>query len=494
MSLDDIKQNVIVAVKIDGAGQATKEMKAVKDGSDAMGSALSKNADGTKLLSSRFEELGKSMVGNALNDSFRTLSASMKEVTGGVVDLNMAFAGYKIAGPWGAAIGAVGGALLKATEGLGAFSDELDYLITHEDELRKKQIASARSWAASLIPATAEVFKHHDAQVALYQRLLQLPNALGEVNQAFAKQRDIVAKAREQIEAYNAAAFARSPQGNLTAGFAKGVSGRDFSKPASGGRALTRAELLRRNFGGISYDYQEDTDAGGFNYGSLGARASESVDRIGQPGFGGQMSGDLSALERLGEGGKPTVLERMFGKREEIDGYREAFSLLTGVATAAYSALIDGNMSAGEAAKMVAKEALKGLGAKLLVRGIEETGEGIAALTNPFTAPTAAGHFKAAAVFLGGAAIAGGLASKIGGGGGGGGGAGAGGGGGGGAGYRPSAPTQGNGPMWAGYGNSGGPVTVITTNPFRPEETPRQKANTVRRFNELAKGGPGVSF
>jgi hypothetical protein len=121
----------------------------------------------------------------------------------------------------------------------------------------------------------------------------------------------------------------------------------------------------------------------------------------------------------------PSILERMLGPIQEIDLYRESFSMLTGAATAGYEAMIDGTMSFGDAVKKSVADALKALGSKMLVQAIGETAAGFAALASGYGIGAAAPHFKAAALYGAGAAAAGLASSALGGGGGSGGGVGA---------------------------------------------------------------------
>lgn len=110
-----------------------------------------------------------------------------------------------------------------------------------------------------------------------------------------------------------------------------------------------------------------------------------------------------------------SFLQGMFGKLEEFNAYHEAFSMISGAATTAFDALVDGTMSTGDAVKHFIADQLKALGGRMLVRGLEEVAEGIASLAlGPLGGTSAAGHFAAAAAFGVGAAAAGVAASAIG--------------------------------------------------------------------------------
>lgn len=108
-----------------------------------------------------------------------------------------------------------------------------------------------------------------------------------------------------------------------------------------------------------------------------------------------------------------SFLEGMFGKLEEFNAYKEAFGMISGAATTAFNAMVDGNQSAGEAVKHFIADQLKALGGRMLVRGLEEVAEGIASLAS-YQYPAAAAHFESAAAFGAGAAIAGIAANSIG--------------------------------------------------------------------------------
>jgi hypothetical protein len=179
-------------------------------------------------------------------------------------------------------------------------------------------------------------------------------------------------------------------------------------------------------------NFTDNAVIGGTDYGvPLGAvdtRLGAAADSVPRDMFGREVQLDVMApYQKLVDAEKSrqsTVLERMFGPLEEFDAYAESFGMLTGAATAAYDALVEGNMSAGDAMKAFLKDAIKGLGSRMLIRSLEETAEGVAALSNPLTAAAAPAHFQAAGLFAAGAVTAGLVASRMGGGGGGGGGGG----------------------------------------------------------------------
>jgi len=180
---------------------------------------------------------------------------------------------------------------------------------------------------------------------------------------------------------------------------------------------------------------------------------------------------------------QPTILERMFGKREEIDAYRETWSGLMGVVSAGYLAMVDGSMSFGQAAKRAAGDAIKALGLKMLIEGAEQTATGIKMLAGGWTAAKAPGHFAAAAKYFAGAALAGVAANALGSGGGGGGG----GGGGASGGYRPSAPSGGQ------DNQERSSPTIVVGSAFA-YDSPRNQVKNAKRLVTLAAGTNSVVY
>ena len=185
-------------------------------------------------------------------------------------------------------------------------------------------------------------------------------------------------------------------------------------------------------------------------------------------GAGGDLEGRIADTKR------ESVLERMFGKKEEFDQYRELFSGLSGSILAAYTAVVDGTMSAGDAAKTFAKAWLSSLGQRLLFRGTEEFAEGVASAAIPGGQASAAGHFAAAALFGAGAAAAG-IAS-----------------------HAISAPSSSGGGSSApqvsrgGGGDSNGPRSaVIVVGDSFADDSPRMRQIRARELVQRAIGGGG---
>lgn len=107
-----------------------------------------------------------------------------------------------------------------------------------------------------------------------------------------------------------------------------------------------------------------------------------------------------------------TQLEQLFGPVEEFDAYAKGFQLLTGASQAAFSAWIDGSMSAGEALKKFFAESLKGMATDLLGKAIVHGAYAIGSLAFG-DIRGAAQHGQAAAMAAAGAVALGGLAKAL---------------------------------------------------------------------------------
>jgi hypothetical protein len=169
-------------------------------------------------------------------------------------------------------------------------------------------------------------------------------------------------------------------------------------------------------------------------------------------------------------------LESMFGPLEEFNAYKAAFDALSGAASAAMSAWIDGSMSAGEAFKRFIGESLKAVASQMLVESLKHAAFAIGSAA--FGDMGGAGKHAAAAVAFGaGAVIAGGAAKVLGSGGSGGG--------------RPSAPAY-SGPNKEGYEGRGG-VTIVYGDQFA-DDSPRNRQRTARKLVGQALGTSGGTY
>jgi hypothetical protein len=211
-------------------------------------------------------------------------------------------------------------------------------------------------------------------------------------------------------------------------------------------------------------------------------------------GFSGGLA-DLSAFgvpqdastKAMREAGARTQskLEQIFGPIEEFDAYAHAWGTLQNAVTSALDAWITGSMGAGQAVKLAIAEGLRALAIDMTVRSLREFATAAAMLATPLTAPLAAGHAKAGALYAGGAAAAAIGARALGAGGGG---VSAGGGS---AGAGAAAPV-------GSAGTAGGErvVTIIATGHDFGEDSARVRQQRARQLVRTAEGaaGAGVAF
>lgn len=262
-------------------------------------------------------------------------------------------------------------------------------------------------------------------------------------------------------------------QSNFMQSMLGGAAGGSASGSRSGGAGSWSPSMPSYTLGPDVYG------TGGASLGQA-AELSASITEL-----RGSFSGEGTGLEGV------SVLEQTLGPKEEFDVYKELFADLTESIQGAYSGLVDGAMSGEQALKGILKATLKGMGSRMLGRSIEELAEGWAALGNPFTAPLAPMHFKSAALFAGGAALTGVLASQIGSGGGGGGGS---------SGAGAGSPGGGV-PAYSGGssgGNSGGNhTTIVYGGPDFHGSSDRQRQLAARRIVNaalVAGENDGVNF
>lgn len=103
----------------------------------------------------------------------------------------------------------------------------------------------------------------------------------------------------------------------------------------------------------------------------------------------------------------PAAEQTRTAAEKMAEGVKGAFDTMSGAIASHVQALIEGRESFGEAMRGIVHDTLLGLAQQAVPRALMETAQGIAALTNPVTAPTAPMHFAAAGVYAGVAALAG---------------------------------------------------------------------------------------
>lgn len=283
----------------------------------------------------------------------------------------------------------------------------------------------------------------------------------------------------------------------------RGITLRGGAKKPAG---MTEAEA-RAILGSAYIDYT-DFGAGAGTGGSLGARADDTMrDEFGRA-LGVDPQAILSAKltqnwndrlrgpgPGLGDGirgAQQSHLERMFGPLSQFNAYKQAFDTLSGAASSAMGAWIDGSASAGTAFKKFIGEALKGVASQMLVESLKHAAFALGSLAfGDFSG--AARHGAAAAAFGSGAGVAAIAARELGGGGGGAShGASAGAGGGAGA----SVPTSysAGGPGGASTLGAGSAPIIVVGSAFA-YDSPRSQQRIARRLvQEAGLGGPGVSY
>ena len=237
---------------------------------------------------------------------------------------------------------------------------------------------------------------------------------------------------------------------------------------------------------GMGHDFWGDEAARlAASNGGTGTGIGAANDLRGSMGFPDASmiaSGAAGLMARSNSERGETLMSRMFGSLEEFDAYREAFSGIADVATSAFDAMADGSMSVGEAIKQSIAASLKSLGSRMLIRALEETAEGFAALAwGPIGGASAAAHFKSAGLFGAGAAAAG-LASRALGGQG-----------------SAAAASGGGANLGRGTGGStGGGNTTVILGDYFSDDNPRARAGKVARAVRSARkeidNSSGVRF
>ena len=232
--------------------------------------------------------------------------------------------------------------------------------------------------------------------------------------------------ANNVTDTVNAAAGGVSPWQHAGALFTRGIEeglrdGVNRAKVTKGGPRQSKYSDATQA------PYTDWSETGGATAGALSQ--SMAADGVARDMYGNPV--DLSAqaanvlfdlyeertqqwLERTKANAGQNLLDQMFGDNGAINAKMEALDALTSTATAGYNALVDGTMSAGAAMKMAFADAIKTLGAKMLVLSIGETAAGFAAIASGYGFGAAAPHFKAAALYGAGAAAAGLAAASIG--------------------------------------------------------------------------------
>lgn len=476
----------LIEVKADTT-QAQKAIRDLASETVKANDTLKKQAEQSSILGKKWEELSKSMVGLQMHDAVKKLSDRLGEATGGVLDLNAAFAGAQVAGPWGAAIGLVGGAVAKT-------ANLMDGLGVSLDELEEKAQKHARTFMPEL---TGAVWAEHDAINAMNDRLADTPYRLAKVFESFQTLYPLLKKVREEIQSYDSApaqlnrglrAGAKGLQdiiGDATTRFL-GVSSWGKLEYQKAGKGVSRYG----DYAGVAGTDRAPEDSLGFTYGSLGSRASENLDEFGNQTdpLGDYVRAQTARLEaeansrasryaEFNKGKETSFLEGTFGKIEEFNLYASAFETLNGAVGASLSAWIDGSMSAGQAFKKFIGEALKGLAVQMAMESLKHGAYALGSLAFG-DIRGAAQHGQAALAFGTGAAIAAVAAKEMGGGS-----------------TGTSASSSARAPNVTGGSTAGtrDPERIIVYSDAFADDSARGKQLTARKMVERAYGNSAVS-
>jgi hypothetical protein len=210
-----------------------------------------------------------------------------------------------------------------------------------------------------------------------------------------------------------------------------------------------------------------------------------SVASIGElPELGGMTQlREFQAQQLLAKrGGDPEgPLKNIFGSLEAMEAYTSAIGALSSAMGGAFSAWVDGSLSAGQAIKKFFGDAIKGIANEMFVRALSHGAAALGALAT-YNYPAAALHGKAAAAYAAGAIVAGGLARQMGGGGGPSGGGG------------PTASAGALSPSGGGgRGDQGGSNAVIVVGDSFSDDSPLMRSRRARRlFIKAGLGGNTV--
>lgn len=257
-------------------------------------------------------------------------------------------------------------------------------------------------------------------------------------------------------------------------------------------RAEIRA-LSSKNAKDITDAFVEDAESGGY----LSGLVDRGEAGYGAAGYGagfGKIIDDTYAKMQAQNRGS-SMLESLFGSVDEINLYKESWDALGGTFTAftdavgaSYEAIVTGQGSVTAAFRNVFASSLMALGKSSVVEALHETALGFGKLAlGPLGGPSAAMHFKSAALH-GAVAVAAGVAAGALGGGGGGGGASSAASSGGGAGRSLGASVTGQGNQ---PGEQGRVDRLIIYGDSFADDSPRMRQIKARQLVDRATGGYG---
>lgn len=161
---------------------------------------------------------------------------------GQAIDASVKFGaiGAQIAGPWGAALGAIAGGVIELTDNITGLRSEVTKLADESKKLAEDAIAKMDGKLGEL---AREAKNTGDAWKTMNEHLYATPGALAATFDAFTKQRDVLKQAADQIERYNANAAAMRAVGIMNK--ATGQSGFFGSTLGGGVGAAANAGLFQ---------------------------------------------------------------------------------------------------------------------------------------------------------------------------------------------------------------------------------------------------------
>ncbi len=204
-----------IVIKLD-PGQPVAGAKAVTDGvvkienqgkkAQAAMDGVASSAKSLKSIDFKQAAAGGAQIFQLLNEKLKITDGTIGSAIGSAVKFGAA--GAQVAGPWGAAIGAIGGALVDLTVKFGTALDEARAFV------ETKEMMDA--WAASIAYGASEVHRLTQGFEALHKALDGLATAralattapgliaLGQYNEEIKRQKDLLEKIQGPQRDYHA--------------------------------------------------------------------------------------------------------------------------------------------------------------------------------------------------------------------------------------------------------------------------------------------------
>jgi hypothetical protein len=272
-----------IVIKLDpgqpvaGAKQVTSAVAQV----EVVGEKAKKAVDGVASAAKSLKSIDFKQAAAAGAQAWGILSQKLdiaNTFIGEAIDSSVKFAalGAQVAGPWGAALGAIGGAALVLTDNITGLRGEVEKLAEESKKLAEDHLAKMGGELGDL---TREVLKNADAAKVQNDAWNELPRTLAYVFQSFTDLRAVLKDVDKDIKAYDAS---MSKFGwSLTMGLGKSLGG-----------GIRKAEPAERysydflgNYTGQGLDsarkpymgYGEAADGNPFEYSDLTKIAQEQL-------------------------------------------------------------------------------------------------------------------------------------------------------------------------------------------------------------------------